>query len=208
MPCVSSLYGESNTRSVLPAAGMEIHNTFRRCAADNQAARNGSPSRSLTYDKIHKDQAWKKVFDWPTQTFATPEQPPLVWYKQLEVSPEIVNGERGPVLHLWTEQRLFFSSEYIEVLKTRSHDWVRNIGQRAQNHLAICCHQHAIGEHVAEILESQMPLSKAISRFRQCDVCLTAYAFFIREGHCKGSFQVILSTWTSLGSYRYSFSPA
>lgn len=157
---------------------------------------------------IRNSQGWETVCDWPTQTFVTPEQPPLVWYKRLEVDPEIVDDERGPVLHLWAEQRLFFSGEYIEVLKTRSRDWVRNIGQRAQDHLAICCHQHDIGEHVAEILESQMSLWGASPRFRQCDVCLTAYAFFIRKGHCKDGLQVILSTWTSLGSCRYSFSPA
>lgn len=53
-----------------------------------------------------------------------------------------------------------------------------------------------------------MPFWKVIPKSRQCDICLTAYAFFILEGHCKGSFQVILSTWISLGSCRYSFSPA
>ncbi|KAH0238120.1 hypothetical protein KCV06_g138, partial [Aureobasidium melanogenum] len=69
--------------------------------------------------------------------------------------------------HRWSginDWKLILRFEYIEVLETRSRDWVRNIGQKAQNHLAICCHQHDIGERVAEILESQMSLWGASPR--------------------------------------------
>lgn len=166
----------------------------------------GAP-HGIPLTTIRKDQGWEIVCDWPIQAFAAPEQPPLVWYKQLEIRPEIVNDERGPTLNLWAEQRLFFSGEYLVILRLRSHDWVRDIGQRAQTHLAVCCHQHDIGQHVAELLETSRSLRTSSPKLRQCDVCLTAYTFVLK-GHNKGSFEIILSTWTSLGSCRYSFSPA
>jgi hypothetical protein len=112
------------------------------------------------------------------------------------------------VLDLWTEQHLYFPSDYVQVVKSRSRDWVGDIGRRAQAHFSVCCHQHDTGKDVADFLDSPLFESWRSPGSKRCDVCLTEYAFFIWEGLQKGSINVALSTWITLGSCRYTFSPA
>jgi hypothetical protein len=109
---------------------------------------------------------------------------------------------------LWTEQHLYFPSDYISVLESRSRDWVGDIGRRAQAHFPVCCHQHETGRDVAGLLDIPLIGSRRSPGSKHCDVCSTEYAFFIWEGLQKGSLHVALSTWVTLGTCRYTFSPA
>lgn len=167
-------------------------------------APHGSP---LTILQI--DHEWETISDWPNQQVRSPGQPPLVWYRQLKVTPQIVQEEEiGAVLNLWTEQRLFFPSDYVNVFQSRSRDWVGDIGRRAQAHFSVCCHRHDTGRDVADLLDSLSVRYKTNSDLKRCEICLTEYAFFIREGNYDSSIHVVLSTWITLGTCRYSFSPS
>jgi hypothetical protein len=157
---------------------------------------------------LQKRQDWETISDWPTQSVLSPEQSPVVWYRRLEVTPVICHEDIGPVLDLWTEQHLRFPSDYMAVVRSRSRDWVGDIGRLAQAHFSVCCHQHDTGRDVADLLERPRTEFRANSRLRRCELCLTEYAFFIWEGDRDDSIHVVLSTWVTLGSCRYSFSPA
>lgn len=104
----------------------------------------GAPHGSHT-EIVRRDQGWETISDWPTQPFLDSKPPPLVWYKRLKVIPEILYEDIGPVLDLWTEQHLYFPSDYSQVVRLRSRDWVGDIGRRAQAHFSVCCHQHDPG---------------------------------------------------------------
>ena len=166
-------------------------------------APHGSPLAIL-----QRNSEWTAIGDWPIQPFSSLEQPSLVWYRHLKVTPEISEQDTGPVLVLRTEQRLCFPSDYLDILRARSRDWVGDIGRRAQAHFSVCCHQRDTGEDVADLLERLGIRLQANSDSRRCEMCLTEYAIFIREGGCDGSIHIVLSTWVTLGSCRYSFSPA
>jgi hypothetical protein len=157
---------------------------------------------------LERDPEWETVSDWSIQPLLRPKQLPLVWYRQLKVTPEILNHGTGPALELWTEQHLCFPGDYMDVLRSRSRDWVGDIGRIAQAHFSVCCHRHETGRDVADLLERPGTGFIANSRLRSCDVCLTEYCFFIWPGNCTGSIHVVLSTWITLGSCRHSFSPA
>lgn len=96
----------------------------------------------------------------------------------------------------------------MDVLQLRSRDWVGDIGRMAQAHFSVCCHRHDTGRDVADLLDSLSVQYRTNSQLRRCEICLTEYAFFIREGGYDGSIHVVLSTWVTLGSCRYSFSPS
>jgi hypothetical protein len=112
------------------------------------------------------------------------------------------------VLDLWTEQHLSFPSDYIKVVKGRSRDWVGDIGRRAQAHFSVCCHQHETGRDVADLLDIPLIASVSGADSKRCDVCLTEYTFSIWKGKQPGSIHVALTTWITLGTCRYTFSPA
>lgn len=128
---------------------------------------------------LERDPGWETISDWSIQPLLRPKQLPLVWYRQLKVTPEILNHGTGPVLELWTEQHLCSPSDYMDVLRSRSRDWVGDIGRFAQAHFSVCCHQHETGRDVADLLERPGIGFRANSRLRSCDVCLTEYCFFI-----------------------------
>jgi hypothetical protein len=164
---------------------------------------HGSPLEIL-----QRNQDWDTISDWPTQSILSPEQSPVVWFRRLKVKPDICYEDIGPVLDLWTEQRLRFPSDYMAVVRSRSRDWVGEIGRLAQAHFSVSCHQHNTGRDVADLLERPRAGFRANSGLKRCDLCLTEYAFFIWEGSRNDSIHVVLSTWVTLGSCRYSFSPA
>lgn len=167
---------------------------------------HGAP-HGLPFEIIQMDQKWESISDWSPRALGSTEPSPLIWKKSIEVKPEIVFSS-GPVLTLWTKQRLFFPSVYIGVLGLRSHDWAREIGQKAETHFAICCHANDTGRHVAALLDQPSRLCRASPELRRCDVCLTEYAFFVYQEYNKDSVEIVLSTWTSLGSCKHSFLPA
>ncbi|KEQ71618.1 hypothetical protein M436DRAFT_65109 [Aureobasidium namibiae CBS 147.97] len=92
---------------------------------------------------LRRNQEWEAISDWPTQQVSSLEQPFLVWYRHLKVTPEISEKDKGPVLNLWTEQRLYFPRDYMVILRARSREV----------HLSVCCHQRGTGENIADLLE-------------------------------------------------------
>jgi hypothetical protein len=167
----------------------------------------GAPHGSHS-EIIRRDQEWETISDWPIQPLSKSKQPPLLWYRRLKVTPKIMHEDIGPVLDLWTEQHLYFPSDYIKVMESRSRDWVGDIGRSAQAHFSVCCHQHETGRDVADLLDSPLIASVSSAESKHCKACSTEYAFFVWSGTQKGSIHVALSTWITLGSCRYTFSPA
>ena len=98
----------------------------------------------------------------------------------------------------------------MKVVRSRSRDWVEDIGRRAQSCFSVCCHGYLCqtGKGVADLLESPLVELGAKSGLRRCVVCLTEYSFFVWQDNCKGSIHVVLSTWITFGSCAHSFSPA
>lgn len=153
------------------------------------------------------------VRNWHSHRFSTKYH--AVWMRRLELRPTIIND----CLMITTSQHIMVSDQYLQSLTNNGEDCIHIVANLASCSFKICqCYRSGKTVFLKREIKRQLrqlwqDASKAdlstslVLQLSRCSTCLTEFDFSLLR-HKKGLYELVLNTWTNLGSCSSTYDPS